>query len=294
MADFTQDAFSIPISSWLSELFATEDRACARSLRWLCKCCRCARTECARTFHFSFRKRSGKSELFSIYDQNTAETSQLQAQPTDSWRAIDRAFPETSSGPGKSLVPHGFVEKKKKEADFVDSRKILLRGYKCKDTKHDRKKNCSNWGWGDRRSIDRGRRESPLQVDRVFFSTSSFNNFRFAFLALKLASQAFTWTISICSAKINHVLRCALSRELATGRARLRTAVRGAALQLQLTEPKEQRVTQRGLGAQAGKSELKSSPGPAILLDMMIKRERRRETTTSPQKKTAPGIVTCH
>ena len=49
------------------------------------------------------------------------------------------------------------------------------------------------------------------------------------------------------------VLRCSLSGELTTGRARLRTAVRGAAsqLQLQLTEQKEQRVAQRGLCAQA-------------------------------------------
>ena len=89
---------------------------------------------------------------------------------------------------------------------------------------------------------------------------------RFAFLALKVASQAFTWKISICSAKINHVFRCSLSRELATGRARLRTALRGAASQLQVTEP--ERVAQGGLCVQAWKSELKSSPGPAILLDM--------------------------
>ena len=32
---------------------------------------------------FRFEKRSGKSEHFSIPGQNTAETSQLQAQPTD-------------------------------------------------------------------------------------------------------------------------------------------------------------------------------------------------------------------
>ena len=53
------------------------------------------------------------------------------------------------------------------------------------------------------------------------------------------------------------------------GRDRLRTAVRGASSQLQLTEPKEQRVAQRGLCAQAWKSELESSPGPAILLDLV-------------------------
>ena len=48
---------------------------------------------------------------------------------------------------------------------------------------------------------------------------------------------------------------------------------RVAASQLQLAEPKEQCVDQRGLRAQARKSELKSSPGPAILLNMkkMIK-----------------------
>ena len=31
--------------------------------------------------------------FFSIHDQNTAETSQPQAQPTDDWRAMDRACP---------------------------------------------------------------------------------------------------------------------------------------------------------------------------------------------------------
>ena len=35
-------------------------------------------------------------------------------------------FREATSGPEKSLVPHGLVEKKK--ANFVDSRKLLLRG----------------------------------------------------------------------------------------------------------------------------------------------------------------------
>ena len=47
------------------------------------------------------------------------------------------------------------------------------------------------------------------------FSASSSNNSRFAFLALKVASQGFTWKILICSSKINHVLRCSLSGELA-------------------------------------------------------------------------------
>ena len=99
-----------------------------------------------------------------------------------------------------------------------------------------------------------------------FFFLRSSDNLRFAFRALKVASQAFTWKISICSAKINHVFRCSLSGELATGRARLRTAIQGAASELQLTELKEQ----RGLRAQARKSELKSLSGPAILLDMSL------------------------
>ena len=122
----------------------------------------------------------------------------------------------------------------------MDSRKLLLRGYIFKDTKHDRfgKRSAAT----EAEEIDGGGRECSPQVNRVdfsFFSTPSSNNFRFAFLALKVASQAFTWKISICSAKINHVLRCSLSREHATGRACLRTAVRGATSQLQLTKPNE-------------------------------------------------------
>ena len=46
------DSGSTFISCWVSELFVTEDRACARWLRGLWKWCRCARTECARAFHF--------------------------------------------------------------------------------------------------------------------------------------------------------------------------------------------------------------------------------------------------
>ena len=102
------------------------------------------------------------------------------------------------------------------------------------------------------------------------FFLRSPNNFRYAFLALKVASQAYTWKISICSAKINHVLRNLLSGELATGRARLRTADVDATSQLQLTEPKEQHVAQCRLCAQVRMSELKSSPGPAKLLDMIL------------------------
>ena len=87
--------------------------------------------------------------------------------------------------------------------------------------------------------IDGGGCERLPQVDRAvffwFFFLRSSKNFRFAFLALNVSSQAFTRKISICSAKSNHVLRCSLSGKLATGRARLRTGDQVAASQLQLT-----------------------------------------------------------
>ena len=43
------------------------------------KSCMCARKESARLAHFSFRRRSGKLELYSIHAQTTAEMSELQA-----------------------------------------------------------------------------------------------------------------------------------------------------------------------------------------------------------------------
>ena len=156
------------------------------------------------------------------------------------------------------MVPHGLVEKKKK-ANFVDSRKLLLRGFKFKDTKHDRfgkRSAATEADEIDDRSTEADVNALGRSIELFFFfffprSSTSSNNFRFAFLTLKVASQSFYLKDKICSAKINHVLRCSLSRELATRRASLRTAVRGAASQLQLTEPKEQRVVQHGLCAQA-------------------------------------------
>ena len=47
-------------------------------------------------------------------------------------------FREASSGPEKRLVPNGLYIVGKKKANFVDCRKRLLRGYKFKDTKHNR------------------------------------------------------------------------------------------------------------------------------------------------------------
>ena len=56
----------------------------------------------------------------------------------------------------------------------------------------------------------------PRSIELTFFLLRLSNNFKFAFLALNVASQAFPWKISICSAKIDYVLRCLLSGELAT------------------------------------------------------------------------------
>ena len=83
-------------SSCLSELFTTEDRSCARYLQWLWRCCRCARTECARAFHFSFQKRSGKSELLFYpwpkYSWNESTTSSANVRLTRPRQAYPRGL----------------------------------------------------------------------------------------------------------------------------------------------------------------------------------------------------------
>ena len=116
-------------------------------------------------------------------------------------------------------------------------------GYKFKETKSDRfgKRPAATEAddLNHRSTIDRRRRTWTPSAGRsscfFFLFLRSSNNFRSAFLASKVASQSFTWKISICSAKKNHVLRCSFSRELATWRARLGTTGPGAASQLQLT-----------------------------------------------------------
>ena len=78
----------------------------------------------------------------------------------------------------------------------MDSRKLLLRGYKFKDTKHERfgKRSAAT----EAEEIDDRSTEADVNALRrsieffFLFSTPSSNNFRFAFLALKVASQAFT------------------------------------------------------------------------------------------------------
>ena len=168
------------------------------------------------------------------------------------------------------------LSRKKMQAnfEFVNRRKILLKGYNFKESKHDRfgKRPAANAA----EKIDKRSTEADVHMSAFrrsiglffFFFLRSSKNFRFGFLALNVSSQYFTWKISICSAKSNHVLRCSLSGELATGRARLRTGDRVAASQLQLTF--KQLFFKCGLRAQARKSELKSSSGPAILLDMQL------------------------
>ena len=93
-------------------------------LRW-------ARTECAHAFHFPFQKWSGKSELFflSMTKIQLKQVNLKLSQQTIDAPSTGR-FGEASSGPEKSLVQHGLVEEKK--ANFVNRRKLLLRGCKFK------------------------------------------------------------------------------------------------------------------------------------------------------------------
>ena len=52
--------------------------------------------------------------MFSTHDQNTAETSQPQAQPPDGWRAIDRAAPRGLERPWKKFGSARLSKKKGK------------------------------------------------------------------------------------------------------------------------------------------------------------------------------------
>ena len=76
--------------------------------------------------------------FFSIHDQNTAETSQPQAQVTDDWRAMNRACPRGLRRPLEKFDSARLSRKKKKQANFVNRRKFLLKGYNFKESKHDR------------------------------------------------------------------------------------------------------------------------------------------------------------
>ena len=76
---------------------------------------------------------------------------------------------------------------------MVDRNKLLLRGYKFKETKHDRfvKKLAATKA----EEIDDGSTEASVNTLRrsieLFFFLLPSNNCRFAFLAWKVASQAF-------------------------------------------------------------------------------------------------------
>ena len=54
-----------------------------------------ANSECAPAFYFfGFENAQGNNSFCSILAQNTAETSQPQAQLADDWRAIDMVIPQ--------------------------------------------------------------------------------------------------------------------------------------------------------------------------------------------------------
>ena len=90
-------------------------------------------------FIFHFENGPGNESFFSIHNQDTAETSQPQGQPTDDWRAMDRACPRGLQRPLENLIQHGLVEKKKnRQTSWIEDRKLLLKGYKFKEGKYDR------------------------------------------------------------------------------------------------------------------------------------------------------------
>ena len=152
---------------------------------------------------------------------------------------MDRACPQGLQRPLEKFDSARLSRKKKnRQAHFVNRRKLRLKVYKFKESKCDRfgKRPAATAAekideWSTEVDVSAFRRSIGL----FFFFLRSSKNFRFTFPAWNVSSQAFTWKISNCSAKSNHVLRCSLSGELATGRALLRTGDRVAASQLQLT-----------------------------------------------------------
>ena len=78
----------------------------------------------------------------------------------------------------------------------MDRRKLLLRGYKFKETKHDRfgKRPAATWAEElDDRSTEANVNALCRSIELFFFLFPRWsNNFSFAFLALNIASKAFT------------------------------------------------------------------------------------------------------
>ena len=92
-------------------------------------------------FIFRFENGPGNQSFFSIHNQNTAETSQPQAQPTDDRRAMNRACPRGPKRPLEKFDSARLSRKRKKKAgklSFVNRRKLLWKGYNFKESKHDR------------------------------------------------------------------------------------------------------------------------------------------------------------
>ena len=85
---------------------------------------KCSRTEFCTNVSFFVSKTVRESKLFSIPDQNTAETSQPPAQPKNDWRAIDRACLLALQGPWEKF---GSARLCRQKANFVNRRKLLLR-----------------------------------------------------------------------------------------------------------------------------------------------------------------------
>ena len=96
-------------------------------------------TECARAFHLLFRKRSGKSELFFYprpkYSWNESTTSSVDGRLTRYGQGLS-ARPQAALR--KVLFSTAKSKKRKKQANVVNRRKLLLKGYNFKERKHDR------------------------------------------------------------------------------------------------------------------------------------------------------------
>ena len=132
---------------------------------------------------------------------------------------MDRACPRGFKRPLEKFDSARLSRNNKKQANFVNRRKLLLKGYNFKESTHDRfgKRPAANAAEKiDERSTEADVSAFRSPIGLFFFFLRSSKNFRFAFIALNVSNQSFTWKISICSAKSNHVLRCSLSGELAT------------------------------------------------------------------------------
>ena len=87
-------------------------------------------------FIFHFENGQGNQSFFLSMTKNQLKRVNRKLSRRTVGAPSTGRFREASSGTEKSFVQHGLVEKQK--ANFVDSRKLLLRGYKFKDAKHDR------------------------------------------------------------------------------------------------------------------------------------------------------------